>query len=582
MPSNIAVTSSHLMTLGWTVISKCTPQSLKGKCYSSKSMQSIDSKIIELWRSCSRILDERFGLNPPDIPQTIDMTSALQVYRFGGHYDPESMVFALDGDSISNGLSLLGIVYRECLFNALPTILCEELRHDLSLQFALYNIEKKEKGRWTSEWNSLPNRRIRSNLVYGSYRMMNWIHTLGGEKQLDSLLHEFVCMAKYGKPVDFIDYVEYMMRRTQEIEVGFSHAEAKILDTLLKNENASYREVAKITGFSESWVSTRINRLKNKYVLTGLTITPFSKIGIRTFHVLLSAPSWSNPTHFLTDCPFLYSIQPVLSGPWQVLARLAIPDTVENIQSLNRMESTLHENGIAVDIAETYSAGISNSFYHYKVTNHRWEIPWVAMEGWGHRIKKESLDKVVECIDFPSKTTDTYLDPIDMQILGLIHRGNSSTRTIRKSLSIGQNNLIKRIKRLTSAELIQKRWSVYNLGLVERVSLRTTDKRTASILDAWVRDLPRTYLHYGPKRKLFMITELPAGGSTKLMSVLHNLRWPVIVSPLGSSVWGHWTFPDSLWCVETQSWQTPKKEIEIWLDKLTVSSELLAQNQNFS
>jgi DNA-binding Lrp family transcriptional regulator len=409
---------------------------------------------------------------------------------------------------------------------------------------------------------------------------MDWIRSLGGEKELDLLLHELVSMAKYGKSLSFVEYVEYIVKRTQNIEVALTHAEIKILAEILNDENVKYKSIAQNIGFSESWVSTRINRLKQKYVLMELAATPFSKIGIRTFHVLLSGPSWSDPTPLIADCPFLYNIQPILSGPWQVLARLAVPDNSENTESLNKMASILSNNGVAVDIAETYSAGQSSSFYHYNMKSHKWEIPWVAMEGWGHRIKEESLEKVVECIDFPSKTTDAYLDDLDIQILSHIHKKTTSTRALRKSLSIGQNKLVDRIKRLRNEELIHRIWSVYNIGLVERVSLRATDRQAASILDTWVRDLPRVFLHYSQKRTLFMITELPAGGSAKMMTALRSLKWPVTISPLGSGVWGQWNFPSDLWSSEKQSWQAPRRQIDAWLNQLSIQCETPTQEHS--
>jgi DNA-binding Lrp family transcriptional regulator len=543
-------------------------------------MQTLCSKIAEDWTKCSRNITERFGLETPSAPTAVHTISTSKSQRFGGYYDAQSKQFSLTQDSLEGNVPLLGIVFRECLFSALPDDICPEARQDFSLEFALQNLQKAEKTNWINAWRSLPILRIRANLHYDSYRLMDWIRSLGGDKELDLILHELVCMAKYGKSLSFIEYVEYIVQRTQNIEVALSHAEIKILTGILNDENVRYKSIARNTGYSESWISTRINRLKQKYVLMELTATPFSKIGIRTYHVLLAGPSWSDPTPLITDCPFLYNVQPILSGPWQVLARLAVPDNSKNIESLNKMASILNNNGYAVDIAETHSAGMSNSFYHYNMKSHKWEIPWIAMEGWGHRIKEESLDKVVDCIDFPSKATDTYLDSLDIQILGHIHDGITSTRALRTNLSIGQNKLVRRIKRLRDEDLIRRVWSVFNIGLVERVSLRATDKRTASILDAWARDLPRVYLHYAQKRTLLMITELPAGGSAKMMTVLRSLKWPVTISSLGSGVWGQWDFPSHHWSTEKQCWQSPQHEIDSWLNRLAIECEAPAQEQS--
>ncbi|MHA2068238.1 MAG: hypothetical protein ACXABY_28080, partial [Candidatus Thorarchaeota archaeon] len=151
-------------------------------------------------------------------------------------------------------------------------------------------------------------------------------------------------------------------------------------------------ELASLTGLSKSWISTQINRLKRKYVLIDVTYTPFSRIGLRSFHIMLSGQSWDDPTRFIVDCPFLYNVRYILNGPWQVLARLALPDNQANIRTLEMLSSRLNDVGVAVDISETHSAGLSNSFYHYSNSNHKWEVPWVAMQGWGQRIHDESLE----------------------------------------------------------------------------------------------------------------------------------------------------------------------------------------------
>ncbi|MGD9396927.1 MAG: hypothetical protein PVJ05_10905, partial [Candidatus Thorarchaeota archaeon] len=337
---------------------------------------------------------------------------------------------------------------------------------------------------------------------------------------------------------------------------------------LMKNRDASYRHIAEITGLSESWVCTRINHLKRKFVLIEHTTVPFSTIGIRTFHVLLTGPSWSDPTKLLAKSPFLYDVRTILNGPWQTMARLAVPDSAANIHSLEQMTSILQEFGIGYDVAETFSVGFSNSFYHYNAKTHSWEIPWVAMEGWGNRIKEESIDQIMANIDYPARTTDHYLDSRDMRILESITQGLTSTRALRRELSIGQTNLIKRLKRLKAEELIRRDWAVYNIGLVERTALRANDARTASLLDAWSRELPRVFLRYEKNRNLLMIVELPVGGSTKMMKTLRLLKWPVTISPFSSGIWGHWQFPSQFWDVENQRWKAQKNDVDSWLKVL--------------
>ncbi|MDH4212773.1 MAG: winged helix-turn-helix transcriptional regulator [Candidatus Thorarchaeota archaeon] len=539
-------------------------------------MTDIKSQTSALWSECSRIITQRFGLQAPPVPKSVKVIDGHDISRIGGHYSSTKDELQLHPEVVSEVIPLRGVIFRECFFHSMPPELCFEASRDMAFEFARQMLKKEERTSWIIEWQKIPTERVRVNLLYTSYKMMEWIIALGGQSELDSLVHEFASMARYGISLDFNEYVDYLTLRAQNIVVELGNADLKIIDVLLKNETASYRQVAKTTGLSESWVCTRINRLKRKYILRSVTTTPFSRIGIRTFHVMLAGPSRSEPSRILEGCPFVYDVRSVLNGPWQTIARLAIPDCTGNIQSLDQMSSMLNNNGIAVDIAETYSVGISNSFYHYNTEKRRWEIPWIAMRGWGHKITEESLHHVVERIDLPAKTTDAYLDSIDMEILALVNNRITSSRALRKRLAIGQAKLSSRIKKLRSEDLIRRVWNVQNLGLVERVAIRANDRDTASILDTWARELPHAFLRYEENRKLLMMTDLPAGGSTQLMDTLRSLKWAVIVSPLSSGIWGQWQFPFSLWDVESQCWQSPKDEIATWLGRVGEECENLA------
>ena len=536
-------------------------------------MSDLKLRSTEFWKLSSKSVHEHFGFETPPEPKRVRIIDVSSAIRIGGQYQIESEELQLTLDVINNEIPLEGVIHRECFFHSLPNNLCDEAKHDVSSGFARSILGKSDRKLWLDKWKKIPSQRIRANLVYNSFELMDWMYNLGGFEELVKLTHELESMSRYGKDLIFEEYIEYMTRRTQDIVVGLSQTELKIISALRKEVTLSYRQVANSTGLSESWVSTRINNLKKRYVLANFITTPFSRIGIRTFHVLLAAPSWEDSTRLVKDCPFLYNVRPILNGPWQVIGRLAVPDNIDNIRALDQMVSIFNRNGIAVDVAEAYSVGVTNSFYHYNARMQRWDIPWVALEGWGHRIKDESLDQLVERIDYPAKTTDTYLDSIDMKILELTQTGISSTRALRKKLSIGQNILSNRVKKLRTEGLIRNIWEVYNIGLVERVAIRANDKKTSGLLDAWSRELPRTFLRYGENRSLLMMAELPLGGSTKLMDTLRTLKWPVSVSPIGTGVWGQWEFPRRFWDVERQSWNSPRSEISAWLNKLVTECE---------
>lgn len=536
-------------------------------------MSNLRRQSIEFWKSSSNTIQDHFGLDTSHELKQVQIIDSFHALRFGGQYLVDRELLQITQEVIDNKIPLQGVIHRECLFHSLPVDICYEARYDVASCYAREFLGKIDKTHWIENWKLLPERRVRPNLLYNSFEMIDWMYKLGGYEELVTLIHEFESMSRYGKSLEFEEYMEYMIRRTQDIVIGLSQTEIKIIDALEKEADVSYRNISKSTGLSESWISTRINHLKNIYVLADLTAAPFSRIGIRTFHVLLAGPAGDEPTRFIKNCPFLYNVRPILNGPWQVIGRLAVPDNRTNINAINKMVSLLQRDGIAIDVSETYSVGITNSFYHYNTKTKQWDIPWVAMESWGHRIQSESLHYLVDRIDYPAKTTDQYLDSTDFEILELVHQGISSTRALREKLSIGQTKLIDRVQKLRAEELIRKTWAVYNIGLIERVALRVTDKETASMVDTWSRELPRGYLRYEENRHLMMMAELPVGASSKLMDVLRKLRWPVSISAIGSGVWGDWEFPKSQWNVDKQRWDAPNSEINSWLNDVAIECD---------
>ncbi len=539
-------------------------------------------RISELWTESSKIIHNRFRLEVPECPQEIITHSdSHNTERFGGFIDT-SGVLRLEQQTCKGVIPLRGVIFRESLYAVLPDLICWEAKRDIAAEYARQNLSKEEMLLWEQAWKRIPTIRVRANLQYTSFKMMEWMISLAGDSELDSLVHEFLSMAKYGKQLEFEEYVDYLTIRTHEIEVGLDHTEVKIIDILLENPNASNKEIGRSLGFSDSWVSAKINRLMKRHILRAFVSTPFSRIGIRSFHVLLAGPPQDEPWHYLTGCPFLYNLQYILNGPWQVLARLAVPDNIHSIRALDEMESILSDLGISVDIIETKSAALSNSFYHYNVASSQWEIPWTAMLGWGKRIDDESLHDIIPRIDTPAKTTDAYLDDIDIRILSNVNHRITSSRALRKALGIGLNPLTRHLRKLRYEGLIRKTWALHNIGLIERVAIRCSERRTAGLIDTWMREFPKVFLHYSDYRDLLAIAELPTGASSKMMRTIRSLGWPVSISLLGGSVWGQWSFPLHLWDVETQRWDAPMDAIDIWLDSLAQQEIPVSHAQNDS
>ncbi len=528
----------------------------------------MNNEVLSIWKEASRVIDNRFHYQVNIVPRKIKIISDSETLRFGGYLDETSPTLYITENTNINLIPLAGVIYRECLFHSLPSNICDKAKYDVSCEFARQSLLRGEKQKWEEVWKIEEKIRVWQNLTYTSYATMNWMVSLGGDGELDTLLHEFSSMEKYGRKLDFISYVEYMQKRTQNIDVELNPTEMKVIDALLKTNTTTLSEIADELNLSNAWISTLVNRLQKRYILIKTTNTPFSKIGIRSIDVLVESEPDDDPSRYFAHCPFLFRIQNILNGPGQVLTRLSVPDNHDSVHSIEKMANILRSNGIKVDIAETHSAALHHSFYHYNLTNRRWEIPWLALQGWGNRIENESLDDLVERIDTPAKMTESYIDELDIKILELINKRIISSRELRMKLKIGQKRFSEHFKKLYSEGLIKKNWGAYNLGLVERVALRSHDKRMNKILDVWSRELPKTFLRYDDSRNLLMITELPVGGSTKMMRVIRELGWNVNMALLDIGVYGNWSFPAELWNVKKQRWDAPLEKIQSWLDEL--------------
>jgi hypothetical protein len=195
------------------------------------------------------------------------------------------------------------------------------------------------------------------------------------------------------------------------------------------------------------------------------------------------------------------------------------------------------------------------------------------MKGWGKRIEEESLDSLIGRIDIPANRTDIYLDKQDVEILSLVRQGIWQTRKLRKEMNIGQNKLLKKLKKLKLNGILTNKWSLYNVGLTERATLRVSDLTYIGLIDAWSRELPEVFIHYCGRKDQFVIVNLPIGDSTRLMNCLRELQWNVTILPLTSGVYGDWGFPYHLWNVDNQEWDAPHLEIKEWLESLHVHPE---------
>jgi DNA-binding Lrp family transcriptional regulator len=516
----------------------------------------------KVWLECSRRLTEEFSLSP-----SISFDELLDTERWRENVaDLES----LTANEASRAI-IKGYVAFECFRAAFPSAsICEECITDLAMEFARQILSASEEAHWTEKWrdDELAGRIRTTRFHKGSETLPN-IERVSGPRAFLEVVREIIATAKSGLELGFEEYSTYLRKRVRRITAPLDSAELRIVDLLIQNRDADNLSVAKAVGISPEWASRRINELRSRWILRRFDRVPFSRIGIRMFNLFIASDmSALNLLRTLEDFPFLYSYQRVLTGSWDALAVLSVPDNSMSIRLVNSLPKILGKLGCEVLLLEIVSSGVVTCFDHYDTTEKNWFLPWELLELHLRRIYNDGLAKTIGMIDKPAERVDIKLDDLDMQIIDQMRAGNTSIARIREKLRIGQKKASDRVRRLRDAGLVDTLWEVHNIGLNEPVIVSTEDVTAGEAIAAWARRLPRAIISFNAKRHLSMMVQLPRGGSYGLTRALSFLSHQVDVGLLDEKLYGGWGFPIDLWDEKKQGWSYPKTEIDAWLASL--------------
>jgi DNA-binding Lrp family transcriptional regulator len=523
------------------------------------------AELKEVWSSFSEIIHDRFGLEVKmDSDTALDWAHQLLSSTMDGVAGKLNEEGSLD-------YLLRGLIASVCLRSALKTdCLCNECINDLSNEFARQMLASHEKEKWRTWWSKVsPRTEVSSVFIYNPSLTFPKLEELAGSEAFDTLVREILIMSKYGINLDFDGYLQYLRTRLHRFSTKLDMTELKIISSLLNNPNITNESLAHFVKISPEWVSRKITNLRKRAVLRRFDRVPFSKIGIRMFHFLVdSFNSDEDPYRLLSACPFLYSYRNVLTGRWNGLGFLCVPDNLDNIRSLSLGEKLLGKWGIRTLLREIASLGTINCFDYYDLNSNDWSIPWELLEIQLNRIHNEGLAKVIKRIDTPANRTKFHLDDLDMKILDQCRKGSSSISRIRKSLKVGQERVARKIKALREEQLLVTTWEVHNIGLHEGVIVINNEQKSGEAIAAWAQRLPRIIVTFDTDRKLFLTTQLPIGGSYGLSSSLRSLSKTTTIGILDTNIYGAWGLPIDLWDSKKQNWRCPRDAIENWFSYL--------------
>jgi len=528
-----------------------------------------EEEISRCWLEVSEIIHTLFGLDAAQIPREIESVSSTEL--LDGISQIQNGKLLISEKVALGDIPLQAVVARECLKSALPKKgICIKWAEDLANEFARQYLTGKNREDWYRTWiESTQETKVNDALSHSPQRAYALLYEAMGERALQNIVSDFINASKYGTEMSLEDYLQYFYTVTSRFTVPLDTTELHIIDSLIKDPNATPKTQAKKLSLSPQWISTKITELQRKMILRKFETVRFSKIGIRMFHLEIGNVSISEILNqYLSGCPFLYGIRSILSGPNQALAILAVPDNPINIAALDRFIKGLQDDMIEHRLFEVTSSSANYCFDYYDSEDGIWRIPWDLERVQLSKIHQDDLASIFPKIDEKKCMDNSEFDMLDMRILGTVWRGATSVYSIRKELRVGQERVAAKLKEFRNQDIITMKWEIHNIGLIENIMIHTEDASIGASIAAWSQRLPRTIHSFDDERRMVLMCSLPQGGTYGMIWAMELLATPIQTSVLGQSLYGYWRFPDAQWDVNTCQWKASYDEIESWLGSI--------------
>ncbi len=522
-------------------------------------------RVRELWIDIAEIILSRFNLETPSIPSKVTIDETMETWS---KLSQETLFLS---DVVVRGETPLdAVISSTCLRESLPkSRICMEWIEDIANEFARQYISPDSRERWTEIWRQqTPTTIIDEVLNHSPQNAYITLYELVGERALNGIVSDLVNASRYDMEMSLEDYIRYFNTTASRFTVKLDSTELVIIDNLLKKPETTPKSLSTKVALTPQWISTKISELQRKLVLRKFETVRFSKIGIRMFQLLVGHNSDDASKEYLSGCPFLYGIRPVISRPRYCLAILAVPDNQNSIDALEKVTKHLVEREIDHRLFEVISSGTNYCFDYYEVDKGTWAIPWNLEAVQLAKIHRDGLASLFPRITEEKTVIQKDFDEFDIQILGCMWRGVSSVSKIRTELRAGQERVANKLKTLREKGVISLMWEIHNIGLSENLIVFTDDIQTGESLAAWSQRFPRIIQSFDENQRLVLVTSLPQGGCYEMVMAMQTLEEPIQIDILGQPLHGNWVFPVDLWDANRQYWRSPDDKIDQWMDSI--------------
>jgi len=407
---------------------------------------------------------------------------------------------------------------------------------DLSWAFAWQQLDGAERRKWSDLWGEVAPKRVIGGIPYDPVRSFLFLEELSRGKGLAELVAVFDELDRYQLKLTDSEYVRHVEEFLSGYAVRLTAKEVRLIDAVLRWPGLGVRELAERIRTPPATISTTLSRLKKRRILYLRPMVFLSRLGLRTRY-LQCVPLQGREREvedLLRNSEFLFSLARFVDGKGGYIAILVGPD---NISTKNKLES-LKERVKGVTEAE--SCMLFRRVRRYRNVNFRtyswqrgqWEINWQAWAAWMKRILLEQGYSDVISLEIPDMvgreeegSKGISLDERDWTIIREVWSGEEwRVRQLRSKLRMGQNELVKRLKRLRGEGVIVDYAGVSHIGLSETAYLLVRGNPVElRPLIAALNELPYhvTAEVEGDVRGLFSILLLPSGHASHMA---HQLR----------------------------------------------------------
>lgn len=528
------------------------------------------------WSKIEARVSDEFGLESIPCPVEMKKTSETKPGYFGGWI--EHSRFLLTDECLRGDIPHIGVLAREYMRTALEKQDFEEtILEDFSLAYGAFWLSSKKMNNWYREWNSYrPHKGDEFTGIFHPSAAFQLFQTFSGSDYYIKLLTEYLLMKKMGLALSEQEYILHMLERMRRFSVKLNTTDFSLIRRLLADPQASRNELSNETDTSVYWVSRRLASLQEHGILEKQREIFYPGLGMKQYLLLLQCPEQSDPYDYVIDSPYLYSTSRVISGNYDLVAHLLVPDSYENTTHLKTFQKILTNRQVQSEIHDIESIGSGYCFDHYSTTKHTWELPWELFGPHLKRIYNESLGNLIIPSTKKCKRITKKLDKLDLRILSEFQRGHSM-RVLRKTLGMKYDKLVERLNELKAEGLVEEKYKLHHIGLNETLMVNIPSFDYGESIAAWAQRLPFTKFLLRPDGEMNLILHLPDGGLQGMALALQTLSKGIKPMLLDShELIGTWYAPQNswyehvvdLWDVKKQKWAAPEEEILNWFGSL--------------